>query len=80
VKDAIPITSYRGESYFYRSRDWAQELAIFLDTEARAATPRLSPERLGYYRRLANADNAHRALAAAQLEAAGWLRESENGA
>jgi hypothetical protein len=77
VKDTVPITPYRGESYFYRPRDWAQELAIFLETEARATTPRLSPERLEYYKRLAGNDNAHRALAAAQLEAAGWLRESE---
>jgi hypothetical protein len=77
MKDAALITPAQGEPYLYRPRDWAQELAIFLETEARAATPRLSPERLGYYKRLANVDNAHRALAAAQLEAAGWLRESE---
>jgi hypothetical protein len=69
----VTIIPAQGEPYLHRPRDWASDLLVFLETEARAAEARLSPERIEYYKRLAGNDNAHRALAAAQLEAAGWV-------
>jgi hypothetical protein len=72
-KTPVLIVPAQGKPYFYRPRDWASDLLVFLEAEANAAEPRLSSERIEYYKRLAGNDNAHRALAAAQLEAAGWV-------
>jgi hypothetical protein len=73
----ITIVPGRGSPYLCRPRDWTGELLNFLENEGRAAEPRLSSERIGWYRGTVSANNAHRLLAIAQLEAAGWVGSDE---
>jgi uncharacterized protein YjaZ len=63
----ILITPVRGKAYLWRPRNWSEELAELLKSETR-----LTPDRIEYFRQFAGGDNAHRAFAAAQAEAAGY--------
>jgi hypothetical protein len=69
----ITLVPAQGAPYSWWVRSWNGELLAFLENEARAAEPRLSPERIDFYRRTARTDDASRLLAAVQLEAAGWI-------
>jgi hypothetical protein len=79
VKDTLLISPAQGKPYLWQPRNWSRELSVFLEADANAAEPRLSPERISHYRRFINSNTAHRALAAAQLEAAGWIKEGSDG-
>jgi hypothetical protein len=75
----VLIVPARGKPYLLQPRDWSRELSVFLEVEARAAEPRLSPERISHYREFVDRNTAYRALAAAQLEATGWIKEGSDG-
>jgi hypothetical protein len=68
----ILVTPVRGPAYFWQLRNWGNELVEFLEKEPLSADPRLTSGRIKRYKQFVNSGSAHRALAAARVEAAGW--------
>jgi hypothetical protein len=69
----ILINPVRGAPYLWQPRNWSEELAEFLKKDS------LLPRgRVEYYKQFIGGNNAHRALAAAQVEAAGWAKGGGN--
>jgi hypothetical protein len=68
----VLIQPARGPAYLWQPRNWDDELVEFLEKEFLSADSRLPPGRIEYFRQFIGGDNAHRALAAVQIEAADW--------
>jgi hypothetical protein len=68
----VLIHPARGPAYLWQPRDWDNELVEFLKKESLSANPRLTPDKIEYYKQFVNSGSAHKALAAAQVEAAGY--------